>query len=226
MQCHRRTDTTHACPVVGRRDLLRRQRIHNAKLQAAVAAVDMSPPRPQPHLTVYGRDHVTRKKATTEAAFSDLKMLQAVVRTLSRRPTSPERSPGPASLNVGARRQEALRIMRENRRLLDRLECAQPTLATSALLGSRDQQRRHVINASHAARLSGEYDRELAVLRRAEALRQAATRGLRRAGSAPSLRSTQATNLSTVAESAAEYVSASAPATPAVRHFLVSSDGQ
>ena len=37
-----------------------------------------------PHLQLYGRDYFAKKKATTEAAFQDLKMIQSIAKTMTR----------------------------------------------------------------------------------------------------------------------------------------------
>jgi len=124
------------------------------------SATDTRAPMPQPHLTLYGRDYVAKKRATTEAAFSDLKMIQTIARTMTRRAELPTRH-GPVSLNAGARKNEIYSIMQENHRLLNSLEKLGPTVSTSAMIKSDVVRQRYIINSSHSKRLSGEYDDDI-----------------------------------------------------------------
>jgi len=114
---------------------------------------------PQPHLTLYGRDYVSKKRATTEAAFSDLKMIQSIAKTMTRKAQIPERK-GPVSLNADSRKTEIFKIMKENHKLLDRLECLEPIVSTAGLLHDFKQKARYRIMVSHSKRLAGEYDSE------------------------------------------------------------------
>merc|ERR1719440_1454179 len=97
------------------------------------STVDNKPPRTFPHLTDFGRDYAAKKRATTEAAFADLKMIQSIAKTMTRKPQIPERS-GPVSLNAETRKTEIFRIMKENHRLLDKLETLEPVGSTTNLL--------------------------------------------------------------------------------------------
>lgn len=156
MQCQKRTDTSFACPLVGRRDLERRQAAHREKVQRMTSTIDTRAPMAQPHLTLYGRDYVAKKRATTEAAFSDLKMIQSIAKTMTRQPSIPERK-GPVSLSADARKSEIFRIMKENHRLLDRLETLEPVVSTENLLREHKARHRYTILTSHSKRLAGEY---------------------------------------------------------------------
>jgi len=160
MYYQKRTDTTFACPVVGRRELEYRQKMHRDKIQRMTSAIDTRPPAPQPHLTLYGRDYVAKKRATTEAAFADLKMIQSIARTMTRPLHLPDRK-GPVSLNSGARKQEIFRVMHENHRLLNSLETLDPVVNTKEFTQSSRWRQRYIINCSHSKRLSGEYDHDI-----------------------------------------------------------------
>lgn len=168
METNRRTDTTYACPVVGRRELLRRQQMHRDRLQNMKSALDTSAPSAQPHLTLYGRDYVAKKRATTEAAFSDLKMIQSIARTMTRKPGWAEERKGPVSLNADGRKHEIYRIMSENHKLLDHIENVGAFMKTTDAIKDHAYRMRYVINSSHTMRLSGDYDQEIARIRREE----------------------------------------------------------
>lgn len=165
MKCQKRTDTTFGCPVIGRRDLEVRQQVHRTKLQSIKSGIDTRAPAPQPHLTLYGRDYVSKKRATTEAAFSDLKMIQAIAKTMTREHHLPERK-GPVTLNTENRKHEIYRIMKENHKLLDHIENVEPWIKSSDLVKDHRMKQRYVINASHTMRLSGDYDPLIAHFRR------------------------------------------------------------
>jgi len=96
-----------------------------------------------PHLTLYGRDYVTKKRMTTEAAFADLKMIQSISRTMTRQVRVPERR-GPITLNSGARRAEIVRVMHENRKLLSNLEQLDPVVRTADLIKGENRRRRYM----------------------------------------------------------------------------------
>mmetsp|Transcript_75119 Transcript_75119/g.132764 ORF Transcript_75119/g.132764 Transcript_75119/m.132764 type:complete len:456 (+) Transcript_75119:150-1517(+) len=155
-----RTDTSFACPVVGRREMMKQQAAHRDRLQNMKSALDTRAPAAQPHLTLYGRDYVAKKRATTEAAFADLKMIQAIARTMTREHKIDERK-GPVSLIGTGRKQEIYRIMSENHRLLDSIENCEPMMRTAEMVKQDKFRKRYIINASHTSRLSGEYDDEI-----------------------------------------------------------------
>jgi len=134
------------------------------------SSIDTTPPAPQPHLTLYGKDYVAKKRATTEAAFSDLKMIQSIARTMTRKPDIPDRK-GPVSLNADARKSEIFRIMKENHRLLDRLETLEPIVSTTDLLRTHKDRKRYTINVSHSKRLAGEYDDDVMRIRMEDKLK-------------------------------------------------------
>eukprot|EP00427_Karlodinium_veneficum_P046806 CAMPEP_0169235428 /NCGR_PEP_ID=MMETSP1016-20121227/28712_1 /TAXON_ID=342587 /ORGANISM="Karlodinium micrum, Strain CCMP2283" /LENGTH=404 /DNA_ID=CAMNT_0009314973 /DNA_START=229 /DNA_END=1443 /DNA_ORIENTATION=- len=117
-----------------------------------------------PHLTLYGRDYAAKKRATTEAAFSDLKMIQSIAKTMTRKAEIPMRK-GPISLNADQRKTEIFRIMKENHRLLDRLENLEPFVSTTELVRNHKNQQRYTILTSHSKRLAGEYDAEVERIR-------------------------------------------------------------
>jgi len=135
------------------------------------SSIDTRPPAPQPHLTLYGRDYAAKKRATTEAAFSDLKMIQSIAKTMTRKPYMPQRK-GPVSLNADGRKQEIFRIMKENHRLLDRLECLEPVVSTADLVRSHKERQRYTILVSHSKRLAGEYDPEIHQIRTEDKAKQ------------------------------------------------------
>jgi hypothetical protein len=128
------------------------------------SSIDTRAPMPQPHLTLYGRDYVSKKRATTEAAFSDLKMIQSIAKTMTRKQEVPDRK-GPVSLNADARKSEIFRIMKENHRLLDSLENLEPITKTSTLVKDYKHKQRYVILTSHSKRLAGEYDDDVMRIR-------------------------------------------------------------
>lgn len=160
MHWQRRTDTTMGCPAIGRREMEHSQRMHRDKIRSIKSAIDTRPPAAQPHLTLYGRDYVAKKRATTEAAFSDLKMIQSIARTMTRGIDIPERK-GPISLTASSRKAEIFNIMKENHRLLNSLENLQPVTRTVDFERENEWRQRYVINCSHSKRLSGEYDRQI-----------------------------------------------------------------
>mmetsp|Transcript_16687 Transcript_16687/g.26967 ORF Transcript_16687/g.26967 Transcript_16687/m.26967 type:complete len:457 (-) Transcript_16687:135-1505(-) len=164
MQCQKRTDTTFACPLVGRRDLERRQALHRERITRQTSSIDTRAPAAMPHLTLYGRDYAAKKRATTEAAFSDLKMIQSIAKTMTRKAEIPMRK-GPISLNADQRKTEIFRIMKENHRLLDRLENLEPFVSTTELVRNHKNQQRYTILTSHSKRLAGEYDAEVERIR-------------------------------------------------------------
>jgi len=138
--------------------------MHRDKLQRMGSSIDTKPPAPQPHLTLYGRDYASKKRATTEAAFADLKMIQSIAKTMTRRPNLPDRK-GPVSLNADSRKTEIFRIMKENHRLLDRLETLEPIVSTTELLREHKSKHRYTILVSHSKRLAGEYDEDVMRIR-------------------------------------------------------------
>lgn len=138
--------------------------MHRDKIMRMGSSIDTRSPMPQPHLTLYGRDYVAKKRATTEAAFSDLKMIQSIAKTMTRQPSIPERK-GPVSLNADSRKSEIFRIMKENHRLLDRLETLEPIVSTSDMLREYKSKSRYTILVSHSKRLAGEYDTEITRIR-------------------------------------------------------------
>lgn len=162
MRVHqKRTDTTCGNSLVGQWELERRQKKHREALSQSKSTLNLkTPPAPQPHLTLYGRDYAVKKKATTEAAFADLKMIQAIARTMTRPVKVPERH-GPQSLNTEARKADITRIVTENRRLLGAIETAKPFEHVDRLVSDHNQQQRYVINASHSKRLYREYDDQI-----------------------------------------------------------------
>merc|ERR1719293_511252 len=121
MKCQRRTDTSMGCPAMHRWELKEGQKGHRDRLASIKSTLDTRAPASQPHLTLYGRDYATKKRATTEAAFADLKMIQAIARTMTRKHEVEERK-GPVSLNADSRKADIYRIMTENHRLLDHID--------------------------------------------------------------------------------------------------------
>lgn len=161
MQQQKRTDTIYANPLCGRRELERVHQMHRDRIRNVKTSIDTRPPRSMPHLTLYGRDYHAKKRATTEAAFSDLKMIQAIARTMTRPFEIGGRAAGPTSLNSGARKQEIFRIMSDNHQLLNRLENLKPALATKDLVREHRTRERYMVNASHTTRRIGLYDEDI-----------------------------------------------------------------
>lgn len=170
MQVQKRTDTSFGNPVLGRRELTLRQASHRERVHGAKSSIDTRAPPPQPHLTLYGRDYAAKKKATTEAAFMDLKMIQTIARTMTRK-TEVEQRQGPVSLNADGRKAEIYRVMTENHRLLDGIENCAPCMRTQDLIRDHKDKTRYIINSSHTMRLSGEYDMEISRIKREDAAR-------------------------------------------------------
>eukprot|EP00439_Symbiodinium_sp_Y106_P030368 s847_g3.t1 len=165
MNC--RTDTTHGNPAIGRREHMRLHLMHRERLQNMRSALDTRAPTPQPHLQLYGRDYVAKKRATTEAAFSDLKMIQSIAKIMTRDSKIEDRK-GPVSLNADRRKQELQEIydiMKGNHQLLKRIETCEPMLRTSDMVKADKFRKRYVINSSHTARMCGEYDDEIRRIR-------------------------------------------------------------
>merc|ERR1719191_1915679 len=132
-----------------------RERIRNMK-----SALDMKCPEDQPHLTTYGRNYFAKKKQTTEAAFNDLKMIQAIARTMTRPFPYEENKEAtvPHSLNRDWRKRELFRITMENHKLLDRLENLKPYYSTKRLLQDHAKSQKYVVNSSWTARRARMYD--------------------------------------------------------------------
>merc|ERR1719167_109017 len=125
------------CPAMHRwevkeRETGNRERLAQIKVTKS-DRLDMRPPVAQPHLTLYGRDYVVKKKASTEAAFADLKMIQTIARTLSRKTEIPDRK-GPVSLNSVIRKKAVYSIMEGNHKMLDGLEKVTPFCNTQDLV--------------------------------------------------------------------------------------------
>lgn len=165
MNCNKRTDTSHGCPAVQRREHKEHLKGYQSRINNVKSSIDTRAPTSQPHLTLYGRDYATKKKATTEAAFADLKMIQAIARTMTRKHAIAERK-GPVSLNSDARKQEIYRVMQENHRLLDGIDSVHTTFNTQDMINEHKNRQRYVINSSHTARHSGDYEGELDRIKR------------------------------------------------------------
>mmetsp|Transcript_101761 Transcript_101761/g.141368 ORF Transcript_101761/g.141368 Transcript_101761/m.141368 type:complete len:215 (-) Transcript_101761:69-713(-) len=161
---NRRTDTTHGCPAIGRREHMRTQLMHRQRLENMRSALDTSAPAPMPHLQLYGRDYAAKKRATTEAAFSDLKMIQSIAKIMTRDSKIPQRQ-GPVSLNADGRKQEIYRIMKENHQLLHNIETCKPVVKTADMMRWDRMRKRYIINASHSMRMAGEYDDDILRIR-------------------------------------------------------------
>eukprot|EP00392_Amoebophrya_sp_AT5.2_P001335 g1337.t1 len=133
---------------------------HRDQLKKMQCSIDNRPPAPQPHLQLFGRDYFAKKRATTEAAFQDLKMIQNIARTMTRPIEGPRGMPsGPIkSLNHSYRKKELFRITMENHLLLERLEKTQPEMNNQKLEEEATARRLHMINCSYSARRNGLYD--------------------------------------------------------------------
>jgi hypothetical protein len=91
-------------------------------------------------------------------------MIQSIAKTMTRKAEIPERK-GPVSLNADQRKTEIFRIMKENHRLLDRLENLEPIVSTAELMSSNKDRTRYRIMVSHSKRLAGEYDSDVERIR-------------------------------------------------------------
>merc|ERR1719421_997569 len=160
-----RTDTIFGNASCGKREQERNLMAHRERLRNMKSEVDTRPPAPQPHLTLYGRDYQAKKKATTEAAFSDLKMIQSIAKTMTR-PFELAPRQGPVSLNATSRKQELFRITMQNHQLLNSLEQLKPMISTRDLLKRSAQNQKYVVNASHSLRKAGGYDHLIQQYRR------------------------------------------------------------
>jgi len=164
MRCQRRTDTSHGNPIIAQRELAQKQRAHRERLSQVKSTLDTCSPAAHPHLTLYGRDFVAKKKQAAEDSFNDFKMIQSIARTMSRKPVEAERK-GPSSLNACTQKREINRIMYENQKILRGIEHAEPSLKVKDVLRAHEQNIRYAINASHTMRRSGELDEEIARFR-------------------------------------------------------------
>jgi hypothetical protein len=124
-------------------------------------AVDNRPPASYPHLTSLGRDYFAKKKATTEAAFADLKMIGAIAKTMTRPSEHADTRGGQnrtRSLTADIRKKELYRITMANHALLERLENLKPVYKVREQIREYKGTREFVANASHTARKAGLYD--------------------------------------------------------------------
>lgn len=133
---------------------------HRERIKHMKSALDMKCPEDQPHLTTYGRNYFAKKKQTTEAAFNDLKMIQAIAQTMTRPFPYEEKKEAvaPPSLNRDWRKRELFRITMENHKLLDRLENLKPTASNKKLEADYQKNQKYVVNSSWTARRARLYD--------------------------------------------------------------------
>jgi len=166
MKCaQRRTDVCYGNPIIGEIETRKTFHRHRQQLKAIKPSIDTGAPKAQPHLQLFGRDYFARKRAVTEAAFQDLKMIQSIAKTMTRpHPTGHQMvggGTGPA-LHASARRKELFRITEANHQLLGRLENLQPVITRqSKMIAEHKTTRLYLANASHSARKNGQYDRLL-----------------------------------------------------------------
>ncbi|CAD7964439.1 unnamed protein product [Amoebophrya sp. A25] len=157
---NQRTNVAYGNPIIGDIEQGKALRRHRDQLRKMQCSIDNRPPAPMPHLQLFGRDYFARKRATTEAAFQDLKMIQAIARTMTRPIEAPRGLPSGSikSLNHSARKKELFRITMENHLLLERLERTQPVMNNQRLDEESAARRLHMINCSYSARRNGWYD--------------------------------------------------------------------
>lgn len=137
-------------------------------------AIDNRSPQTYPHLTSLGRDYFAKKKATTEAAFADLKMIGAIAKTMTRPSLHGDHRAGQRTKSITAdhRKKELYRITMANHALLERLENLKPVIRARDQIAQYKGTREQVANASHTARKAGLYDDVLsAKSRKAKQLR-------------------------------------------------------
>ncbi|CAD7940229.1 unnamed protein product [Amoebophrya sp. A120] len=157
---NKRTNVSYGNPIIADIEHQKMMLRHREQLKKMQCSIDNNPPAPQPHLQLFGRDYFAKKRATTEAAFQDLKMIQSIARTMTRPVEAPRGLPsGPIkSLNHSHRKKELFRITMENHLLLERLEKTQPMMNNQKLEEEAVARRLHMINCSYSARRNGLYD--------------------------------------------------------------------
>merc|ERR1719491_1513008 len=161
MKCaQKRTNVSYGNPIIAEIETAKTFKRHRDQLKNIRPEIDNRPPKPQPHLQLYSRNFYARKKATTEAAFNDLKMIQSIARTMTRPYMLPS-TKGPVSLNANYRKRELFRITMDNHRLLERLETLQPVISTKKMDDDHKNNQLYMVNASYSARKVGNYDRLL-----------------------------------------------------------------
>jgi hypothetical protein len=146
--------------VIQKKERERLMTHHRERIRHMKSALDMKTPEDQPHLTTYGRNYFAKKKQTTEAAFNDLKMIQAIARTMTRPfPYEDKKEQqAPHSLNRDMRKRELFRITMENHKLLDRLENLKPGMSVKKLNEDYAKNQKYVVNSSWTARRAHLYD--------------------------------------------------------------------
>lgn len=160
MKCQRRTDVSYGNPIIARIEKAKSDSKHSWAIRNMQTSIDNAPPKPMPHLTTFGRDYFAKKKATTEAAFADLKMIQSIAKTMTRPFELPSHR-GPTSLNADWRKKELFRITMDNHKLLERLENLKPYYDTDKMERDHAEHHRYMINSSYSARKVGLYDEML-----------------------------------------------------------------
>lgn len=183
MKCaQKRTNVSYGNPIIAEIETAKTFRKHREQLAGIRAGIDNRPPKPQPHLQLFGRDYLAKKRATTEAAFQDLKMIQSIAKTMTR-PYKLPSTKGPISLNANFRKRELFRITMDNHRLLERLENLDPVLRASKYDEDHKKNQLYMVNSSYSARKSGNYEAILNASNPGRAQRQT----LRQTASSPSL---------------------------------------
>lgn len=129
-----RTDCTHGNPAVGARAREMEHRLHLERLKAVVASVDNNKPfmgnteqqqkRPR-------KSYQQRSKEKMQA-HENFKMLTTIAATMNRPCRLPPQPVAGRSLNIAFRRREHWKIVKENQKLLERLEKSKPLVATAS----------------------------------------------------------------------------------------------
>lgn len=177
MKCaQKRTNVSYGNPIIAEIETAKTFNRHRAQLKSIRPSIDTNAPKPQPHLQLYGRDYFAKKRAVTEAAFQDLKMIQSIARTMTR-PYVVASTKGPVSLNCNYRKKELFRITMENHQLLDRLENLQPVISRKKMDDDHRVNQLYMVNASYSARKVGAYDSLLNRQRRRAAAAAASSGG-------------------------------------------------
>lgn len=155
---NRRTTTTHANRIIGDVTVAR----ENARLWHAIQntqstirkEIDSSRASQNNPLRSVGMGYFRKKRETAEAAFQDLKMIQAIARTMTR-PMVVDEICGPSSINSTRLKKEVNRIAKENRAFVRRLETVLPQVHTAEQMHKEfEDQQRHLINCSYSARIN------------------------------------------------------------------------
>ena len=111
-----RTDCTHGNPIVGARAWKHEHRLHVQRLKAVVASVDNSKPYMGniEHQQMSPRKSYQLRSKEKMQAHENFKMLSTIAATMNRPYPVAPKPVAAHSLNIGVRRREHWKILREN----------------------------------------------------------------------------------------------------------------